>query len=259
MSLDVTRSVEQIRRISRDTDAREVAMGAYGRLLGLLEELEPHEWRAPTECPGWDVATMVGHLIGAAKAGASQREAFRQQRWAKRHADEFDGNSLDATNELQARDHAGLSPEERVSELRRIAPAGVRGRMRIPRPLRRMRLDLDQGGSNAPGMPSTLSLGHLMDVIYTRDVWMHRVDIARATNRPLDLDADSDRRVVEDVVAEWAERHARPFHLTLQGPAGGEFHQDQGGPHLEFDPVEFCWILSGRAPAEGLLATRVLF
>ena len=259
MNVDLTRSVEEIRPIARDTDARDVALGAYERLLELLEQLEPHEWRAPTECPGGDVAAMVGHLIGAGKAGASQREAFRQQRWAKRHAHEFDGNSLDATNELQVRDHAGLSPEERIAELRRVAPAAVRGRMRLPRLLRRIRLRLDQGGSNAGGMPTTLSLGHAMDVIYTRDVWLHRVDIARATGRPVDLDGDSDRRVVEDVVAEWAERHGRPFRLTLPGPAGGAFRQGEGGPHLELDPVEFCRILSGRASAEGLLATRVLF
>jgi uncharacterized protein (TIGR03083 family) len=259
MSVDMTRSVGEIRRISRDTDAREVALSAYERLFELLEELEPHEWRAPTECPGWDVAAMVGHLIGAGKAGASLREALRQERWAKRHADGFDDNSLDATNELQVRDHARLSPEERIAELRRVAPAAVRGRMRLPRPLRRIQLRLDQGGSNAAGMPTTLSLGYAMDVIYTRDVWMHRIDIARATGRPVHLDGDSDRRIVEDAVAEWAERHARPFHLSLHGPAGGEFHQGQGGPHLEFDPVEFCRILSGRVPAEGLLATRVLF
>jgi uncharacterized protein (TIGR03083 family) len=259
MNVDMTRSVDDIRRISRSTDAREVAIGVYERLFEQLEQLDPHEWSAPTECPGWDVAAMVGHLIGAGKAGASLREAMRQQRWAKRHADDFDGNSLDATNELQVRDHAGLSPEERIAELRRVAPAAVRGRMRLPRLLRRIELRLDQGGSNAPGMPTTLSLGHAMDVIYTRDVWLHRVDIARATGRPVDLDETVDRRIVEDVVAEWAERHGRPFHLVLTGPAGGEFRQGRGGEHLEFDPVEFCRILSGRAPAEGLLASRVLF
>jgi uncharacterized protein (TIGR03083 family) len=259
MSVDMTRSVVEIRRISRDTDAREVALGAYERLLDLLERLEPEEWGAATECPGWDVAAMVGHLIGAAKAGASLRESLRQQRWAKHHADEFDGNALDATNELQVRDHAELSPEERITALRQVAPAAVRGRMRLPRPLRRIQLSLDQGGSNAPGMPDRLSLGHCMDVIYTRDVWLHRIDIARATGRTLALDSAADRRVVEDVVAEWAGRHGQPFRLTLSGPAGGDFHQGTGGPYLELDPVEFCRILSGRAPADGLLTTRVLF
>ena len=79
MDAGTVRKVEQIQRISRGTDAREMALAAYGRLLELLERLEPEEWRAPTECPGWDVAAMVGHLIGAGKAGASVRENLRQQ------------------------------------------------------------------------------------------------------------------------------------------------------------------------------------
>jgi uncharacterized protein (TIGR03083 family) len=261
MSVEMTRSVEEIRRISKDTDAREVALGAYERLFDLLERLEPHEWSAPTECPGWDVAAMVGHLIGAGKEAISMRESLRQQRWAKRHADEFDGSTLDARTELQARDHAHLSPEERIATLRELAPAAVRARMRLPRLIRRMTMKLDEAGSLPPGSPTKLTFGEGVDVIYTRDVWMHRIDIARATGRPVDLDGHSDRRVVEDVVAEWAERHGRPFRLTLHGPAGGAFQQGQGegGPDLAFDPVEFCRILSGRAPAEGLLATRVLF
>ena len=259
MSVETTRSADEIRRISRDTDAREVATGAYERLLELLQQLEPEEWSAPTECPGWDVADMVGHLIGAAKGAASLRETLRQQRWAKRHADEFGGSRLDASTALQVREHAHLSPEERIESLREVAPAAVRARMRMPRIVRRRTEDLEESGSLPPGSPTTLTLGFLMDVIFTRDTWMHRIDIARATGRPIELDARSDRRIVEDVVAEWAERHGQPFHLTLTGPAGGKFHQGQGGEHFEHDPVEFCRILSGRAPADGLLTTRLLF
>jgi len=60
-------------------------------------------------------------------------------------------------------------------------------------------------------------------------------------------------------VAEWAARHGQPFRLTLSGPAGGGFRQGDGGPSLQLDAVEFCRTLSGRAPSDGLLATRVLF
>ena len=127
--------------------------------------------------------------------------------------------------------------------------------MRLPSPLRRFKLLLDQGGSTPPGMPAKLSLGHAMDVVHTRDVWLHRIDIARATGHSVDLDSGGDRRVVEDVVAEWAGRHGQPFHLTLTGPDGGEFRHGEGEPHLELDPAEFCQILSGRAPGDGLLAT----
>jgi uncharacterized protein (TIGR03083 family) len=274
MNLDTTRQVDQIRRISRAGDAREVALAAYGRLIDLLEALEPADWRAPTECPGWDVADMVGHLIGAAKAGASVRESTRQQLWGRRHADEFGGNTLDAANALQIHDHTELTPPERIEALRRAAPAAVDGRMRLPRPLRRVSVPLDPGGSTATGMPSRLSLGHLMDVIYTRDVWLHTIDIARATNRPYEPVPDVDGRLVEDVVAEWAERHGRPFVLVLTGPDGVRFRQGEGGGHLHLDAIDFSRVLSGRAevgdaggveveadPADTvrLLETRVVF
>lgn len=253
------RGAEQIRPITFTTDARDVALGAYDRLLVLLEQLEPQDWSAPTDCPGWDVADMVGHLIGAGRSNASFREFVRQQAWALRHKGEFDGNGLDATNARQSMDHVGLSPTERIDTLRAVSADAVDGRMSFPRLLRGIRVPLAQTGSTAEGMPSSLSLGHLMAVVYTRDVWLHRVDIARATGRALDMDPHVDGRIVEDVVAEWAGRHGEPFHLSLSGPAGGGFRQGDGGPHLELDAVEFCRTLSGRAPGDGLLATRVLF
>jgi uncharacterized protein (TIGR03083 family) len=246
MELDTTQPVDGIVRISRATDARDVAHATYDRLLDLLERLDPDDWRAPTECAGWDVAAMVGHLIGAAKAGASIRESLRQQRWGKRNASAFGGNALDACNELQVRDHAALTPEERIVALRRLVPAAVAGRMRVPAPMRALRVPLDDGGSTSPGMPTQLVLGHLMDVIYTRDVWLHTVDIARATSRPFEIDPAVDARVVADVVAEWAGRHHEPFVLRLTGPAGGTFRQGREGPALQLDAVEFCRVLSGR-------------
>lgn len=259
MTVHTVRHVEAITPITFATDAREVALAVSDRLLTLLERLEPDDWGAPTECGEWDVADVVRHLVGAARANASVREAVRQQVWAGRHKKEFAGNDLDAMNALQVRDHAHLVPDDLVARLRSLSAAAVRGRMRFPRLLRRVPVPLAQTGSTAAGMPTSVTLGHLMEVIYTRDLWMHRVDIARATGSELEVDHESDARIVEDVVAEWARRHGEPFHLVLSGPAGGEFTQGEDGTRIEHDAVEFCRILSGRAPAEGLLATRVLF
>ena len=112
-----------------------------------------------------------------------------------------------------------------------------------------------------PGPPfeGDWTLGYVWEVIMTRDPWMHRVDIARATGTPLELTSDHDGRLVADVVEEWAAGHGAPFTLTLTGPAGGTFTQATGGPALELDAVEFCRILSGRAPGTGLLAQAVAF
>ena len=96
------------------------------------------------------------------------------------------------------------------------------------------------------------------DVILTRDPWMHRTDIARATGADNPLTADHDGVLVADVVTEWAARHAQPYTLHLTGPAGGRW-QRGGGEQIELDAIEFCRILSGRAPATGLLNTQVPF
>lgn len=258
MTATAARDVTTITPIAFSTDARQVALSVYDRLLQLVEQLGDADWDAPTECPAWNVSDMVGHLIGAAKANASVRESVRQQVWALRHKSSFDGNDLDAMNALQVRMHAALSPAQRVAALRAAVPAAVAGRMRFPRLLRRVRVPVAQSGSSA-GMPRSLSLGHLMEVIYTRDVWMHRIDIARATGLPLHLDAAVDARVIEDVVAEWAAQHGEAFVLSLHGPAGGDFCQGVDGQRLELDAIDFCRTISGRVPGDGLLAVLVLF
>ncbi|GAB3589859.1 TIGR03084 family metal-binding protein [Angustibacter peucedani] len=259
MTTETEIDVRAVPPITRRTDAREVATAAYDALLDQLGRLDEAGWAAPTECAPWTVSDMVGHLIGAARSGASLREAGRQQLWGRRHRGEFAGNELDAVNALQVRDHADLTASARLGRLHELAPAAVDGRMRLPRPLRWVRVPMSQGGSTASGMPTSLTLAELVDVVYTRDVWLHRVDVARAAGAELVVDPALDRRVVADVVREWAGRHGRPFRLELTGAAGGRFRSGDDGPQLELDAVEFCRALSGRAPGEGLLAMRVLF
>ncbi len=102
-------------------------------------------------------------------------------------------------------------------------------------------------------------IGYLLDVILTRDVWMHRVDVCRATGRELQLTPEHDGVLVADVVAEWAQRHGRPYRLRLTGPAGGEWSAGTDGEELELDAVEFCRLLSGRGSGSGLLSSQVPF
>jgi uncharacterized protein (TIGR03083 family) len=252
-----------IERITRRTDAGEVALAAYQQLFDLLEGLSSADWTAPTECAGWTVRDMVGHLLGAARANASMRENLRQQVWGLRHPRSYGGNPLDAVNALQIADHARLDPNQLLGALRDAAPAAIKGRMRTAAPLRATTVPLATGGSTASGMPGSVKLGHLVDVIYTRDVWMHTIDIARAVGQPLDVTEPVNRRIVADVVAEWTRRHRQPVNLVLVGPAGGHYGSaepttDPDAP-TEHDAIEFCRILSGRAPGDGLMATRVLF
>jgi hypothetical protein len=94
---------------------------------------------------------------------------------------------------------------------------------------------------------------YLFDVGFTRDVWMHRVDLARAVGKPLDLTAAHDGRLVADIVAEWAATHGEPFDLLLEGPAGGRFRSGNDSEHIVIDAVEFCRILAERAHGDGVL------
>jgi hypothetical protein len=108
----------------------------------------------------------------------------------------------------------------------------------------------------------TWRLGYLIDTIYLRDLWMHRIDLCQAVGRQPELAADHDGRIVADIVSEWGRRHAKAFVLDLTGTAGGSFVQRPERPeadHLSLDAVEFCRTLAGRRPASGLLATVVPF
>ncbi len=255
---DLPLVVTDIVPISRRSDAGEVATAAYEQLLGLLGSLEGRDWDAQTECPRWTVADVVGHLIGG-RSFSSWRGFVRYQMYGLRHRGEFDGNAMYACNARDVAKAAELTPIQRVQALTRDAPAMVAGRMRLAPVLSLVNASVDQGGSTAAGMPRKVNGGHLLEVILTRDVWLHTVDIARAVGREPDVSAPFNKRVIEDVVAEWAGRHAQPFELRLSGPAGGTFTHGAGGERLSLDAVEFTRALSGRAPGAGLLATRVLF
>ncbi len=102
-------------------------------------------------------------------------------------------------------------------------------------------------------------LGYLMGRIYTRDSWMHRIDIGRATGREPVLTPVHDGRLVDDVVREWAAAHGAPYSLELTGPAGGRWGTEGAGEQLVLDAVDFCRSVSGRLPASGLLAQPVPF
>lgn len=232
-------------------EAMVLAAAEYQRFGDLVHGLGAEDWSAPTDCPAWDVRAMVAHVVGAMAGNASIRENLRQLRRASRG----DGPLVDELSALQVRDRTDASPAELVAEFDRLAPRAVKGRTRVPAPLRRW------AGTEVvmPYGTERWTVGYLVDTIYTRDVWMHRIDIARATDRPLDLRPDHDGRLVADLVAEWARRHGRPFTLVLDGPAGGTFTAGAGGERLQVDAIEFARTLAARAAGDGLMATAVAF
>ena len=226
--------------------AREVAMRLaeteYERFLELLRSLSPDDWSRPTDCPGWDVRAMAGHTTGMALMATGLKEMLRQAMVSKRRG----GDPLDALTALQVEEHADLTTSELVERFAEVGPRAARGRRRSPALVRRMKLPDPQIVADRV---ERWTNGFLIDTILTRDPWMHRMDISRATGRTPALTPDHDGLVVADVVEEWAGRHGRPYQLHLTGEAGGEFSAGDGGPELTLDAVDFCRVLSGR-PAE---------
>ena len=240
--------IGRVARITR-REAPGLAAEEYRRFAELAATLSEQDWARPTDCPGWTVRDVVAHVAGS-MAGTALREGARQRKLAGQRAAASGRNFLDEMNQLHIEERAGLSGVALAAELRhRIGPA-VAARRRVPGPLRRIPI---------PGAADGLTMGELVEVILTRDVWMHRVDACRATGRAFEATPDHDGRIVADVVRAWADRHGRPFVLHLTGAAGGRFGRGVGGPEMELDAVEFCRTLSGRSTGEGLLATPVVF
>lgn len=236
--------------------AKRLAGVEYQRVVDTLARLRDEDWSRPTDCPGWDVRAMSGHVLGMARMVTSRRELARQQILAGRRASRQGVAAIDALTALQVEEHAGLTPEEVVAQLRQVAPRAVRGRSRVlPGPLRQ-RMTLTQ---DTDGVPEAWTLAYLLDVILTRDPFMHRVDIARATGVLVDPTPEHEGVIVADVVAEWAGRHGQPYVLDLEGPAGGHWAAGSGGEQIRMDAFDFCRILSGRGEGTGLLTCQVPF
>jgi uncharacterized protein (TIGR03083 family) len=234
--------------------ASRLAATEYERLVAQLRALAPDDWRRPTACPAWDVHAMCCHILGMAELAASPLEQMRQLRAAKRRGGLF----IDALTGLQVDKHVHRSPAEVVELLARVTPRAARGRRRTPGLIRGRRM-ANQAVDEKGAQTETWTVGYLTDVILTRDTFIHRSDIALATGRDMVLTPDHDGVLVADVAADWASRHGQPCTLVLTGPAGGEWSFAGGGARRQLDAVDLCRTLSGRAPGEGLLVTRVPF
>ncbi len=264
MSTDViVGSTKNPRALALDRDlAMTLAPTEYERVVAVFEGLTPDQWAQPTDCPGWDVRAMAGHMLGMIQMSASVLETARQQRAASKRG----GVPIDALTALQVAKNAHLSIDELVQETRTLSRKAARARRRTPAFIRNRRLPQPQDAGDGD---EWWTIGYLSDIIMTRDPFLHRIDISRATGTTLRLTADHEGVLVDDIVREWAERHGQPYRLELTGPAGGSWSYDAGGgatgqatgdgagEQITMDAVEFLRAISGRGPSNGLLATKV--
>jgi uncharacterized protein (TIGR03083 family) len=247
----VTR-VEDHRPIARP-ESVELARTETSRMVALLRDLRTPDWSRPTDCTDWDVRAMAGHVLGMTETFTSLPLMARTMIGAGR-AQESGTTFIDTMTARQVRANAALTTGELISRMGAAGPVQARWRGS-----RRLLRAVPMPNELHDGTTETWRFAFLLDVILTRDTWMHRIDDATATGRPLDLSAAHDGRIVADVVAEWAHRHGQPFRLHLGGPAGGDFSHGEGGEELALDAVEFARILAGRLPGQGLLAQEVPF
>ncbi|MFL6206027.1 MAG: maleylpyruvate isomerase family mycothiol-dependent enzyme [Acidimicrobiales bacterium] len=240
----------ELRPIERP-EATTLAQDEVALMAAALRSLDGDDWTRSTDCPLWDVRAMAGHVLGMTNTFTSFRRLMADMRAGGKRAGK--GPIIDGLTAVQVDANADLSPDELIARLEAAGPVNARWRARR-RFVRRAPLK-----EEVDGVAETWKMGYLLDVVLTRDTWMHRSDIARATGRPMELTAAHDGRIVADAAAEWARRHGKPCTLHLTGPAGGTFRQGDGGEAITIDAVDFCRILSGRGTGEGLLQQQVPF
>jgi uncharacterized protein (TIGR03083 family) len=239
--------VEKVAPISH-REGMALAETEYRRFTDMLQQLQPGAWSKQTVCTDWNVQQLVAHVLGMAESSASLRVFVSGMRRGKRRAaargyDHF----IHGMNEVQVAEREHLTPAELVGRWSEIWPKALRGRKRFPPFMRPVPVEF------GPPIGKKPMGSYLMDVVFTRDTWMHRIDICRAAGLDAVLTPDHDGRLIEDMVAEWARVHGIAFTLHLEGPAGGTFASGRDGGELTIDAVEWIWILSGRGTGAGLL------
>ncbi len=243
-----------------------IATGELLAFLDLIRDLGTHEWQLPTDCTGWTVRDIVAHVTGAMEEGARPWVQIRHFALAPRKYPHM--APLDAVNQTQLDERRGASTDQLVAELASLAPRAARARRRLPRLLRNRAVP---GRDN--GLPPGSTFAYLVDVIYPRDLWMHRIDVEQATRRP-HTRTRTENDVVEEVVRDLAAVWPGPTTaLSLTGPGAGSWQLGEGAPAatLSADAVETCRMLSGRPAAptitrsgdpeaeQRLVASRVTF
>lgn len=238
------------------TRAMALAGDEYERFADAVVGLRADDWGRPTRCPAWDVRQLTCHVIGMAEFAADPTEGDRQLGLAGADVARRGGDFTDALTALQVRERESWLPADVVANVRAAGQRAAVGRASTPAQVLDAPMPVPFIINDSP---EWWSVGYLVDTILTRDVWMHRIDLCAAVGSPLAISADHDGVVVADVVEEWAQRHGRPFSLSLTGTAGGVFTRGHGGDEHELDAIEFATIVSGRGTGTGLLATQVPF
>src|SRR6266852_1556326 len=234
-------------------EAAEMATVELERFLACVEALAPADWDQSTACTLWNVRQVVAHVTGAAASYARWSQFKRQTSpFVQRPYRKVGFSLLDALNQIQVDDRRAATPADLLTELHDVGPRAIATRKRLPAIVRAVRLPLPLLG--------LVPLGYLTDLIYTRDMWMHRLDICRATGREMVQTPQHDGRITALVVRD-LERHLTPklagqaIVYELTGLSGGGFHLGENASpiaRITMDVLDFHLKASGRLPAHEL-------
>ena len=233
----------------------------------LLATFTPGDWNAPTVCDRWSVRDVVGHLDGHAEEILRPwLFPFRDRAGARRHPGL---GRLDAHMEVQVDGHRRRSVDDLPQRFARDWDRAIRRLAHCPELVRARRI-----ATGIDALPF-LTLGTLADVIYLRDLWMHRDDVCRATGR-LAVRQPQDTEVVAQVLREldrdfWSGPGI-VLELTGDVVATWAFGAPPFATTVRADARHFMRVLAGRASTpelalasgdatvrDALAATRVPF
>nr|MDT0664591.1 hypothetical protein [Micromonospora sp. DSM 115978] len=202
------------------------------------------------------VAHVGGQYEEFARVGTLLRRLWLARR---RYRDRI---VLDGHNQVQLDDTADRTNAEVAAQLDVFAVAGIRAVRRMPAPVRRapVRLFFPE-----PPLPEK-GMRYVFDILAARDTWMHRLEVAQATEREFVV-GDHDHEIVAQVVRDLDREWPGPaVTLALDGPAGGTWQLGPGPSTgtVRADAVEMMLHLSGRAglglpPDSPLDNARVVF
>ena len=240
-------------------EAGRLATVELERFLALVESLGEDDWSKPTACTLWNVKQMLGHVAGASAGYASFGQFKRQYSPLTQRPYRKAGMSLlDALNHIQVSDRTEASPEGLIAELRRVGPKAIATRQKLPAPLRAIRVPLPVLGF--------VRIDYLTDLIYPRDMWMHRLDLCRATGREMVQTPEHDGRIVALVMRDLAASLRSKLGeasvvYTLTGTAGGSWRlggKSRPTAGIQMDVLDFNRLASERITAREAQAASIV-
>lgn len=222
-------------------EAAELAAAENAAFIAELTALAPDAWNGSTDCDPWTVKDIASHVLGWGEAGMSWRE-FRHQMAGAVKGWRAHGNPVHAQNQLQVEDRKDLSPDELIARLEVGLPALLRLRQRLSLPGRLVPLYNPLFG--------LITLGFAMDTIFTRDVFVHRIDIARSAGTEF-YAGPHDRRVFEDCLRHWAKKSKANLCFELDGPLSGHYATGSApAAVVRGTGVDLVRVLAGRLEPE---------